>query len=124
MSRLVNLTPHVINIVLPSGAVCDVPVSGQVARCSQTETHLFDLQLSWFDLQLAGVSPFAWVEIPVTGQQFGEVVDLPAPQADTFYIVSRLVASACPDRDDLLVPGPLVRNDEGQPVGCRGLSRV
>lgn len=112
MTTLVNLTPHCINVVSEDGSrLYDVPVSGTVARCSQSETHLFDLQV-------AGIS------IPVTGQSFGEVVDLPAPQPETFYIVSRLVAAACPDRNDLLVPGPLVRNDEGQPVGCRGLSRV
>ena len=110
-TSIINLTPHIINIVLPSGAIYDVPVSGQVARCSQTETHLFDLQVS-------GVS------IPVSGQTFGEVIDLPSPQEGVFYIVSRLVASACPDRDDLLIPGPLVRNEDGQPVGCRGLGRV
>lgn len=112
MTKLVNLTPHKINIVSEDGSkLYDVPVSGTVARCSQAETHLFDLQVGE-------------VSIPVTGQSFGEVIDLPSPQEGILYIVSRLVASACPDRDDLLVPGPLVRNDEGQPVGCRGLSRV
>lgn len=111
MTQLINLTPHIINIVLPDGSVYDVPVSGTIARCSQTETQLFDLELGS-------------VTIPVTGQQFGEVIDLPTPADGVYYIVSRLVASACPDRSDLLVPGPLVRNEAGQPIGCRGLSRV
>ena len=35
-----------------------------------------------------------------------------------------LVASACPDRSDLLVPGPLVRDSEGKVIGCRGLSII
>lgn len=112
MTNLINLTPHTINIVLPSGAIYDVPASGQVVRCAQSETRLFDLQMG------DGIS------IPVSGQVFGEVIGLPEYQEGIFYIVSRLVASACPDRDDLLVPGPLVRNEDGQPVGCRGLGRV
>ncbi|WP_444707575.1 hypothetical protein ACT26D_06195 [Megasphaera elsdenii] len=31
---------------------------------------------------------------------------------------------ARPDRTDLLIPGPQIRNDAGQPIGCIGLSRM
>lgn len=110
MMTLVNLTPHTINIVLGNGTF-DVPASGTVARCSQSETVL-------------GTVVVDGIEIPITGQSFGEVVDLPAPKDGVFYIVSRLVASACPSRSDLLIPGPMVRDDDGKVIGCRGLSRV
>ena len=63
-------------------------------------------------------------DIALTRQTFGEVVDLPEPEKDVMLIVSRLVASACPDRSDLLVPGPLVRDSEGEVIGCRGLSII
>lgn len=103
-ANLINLTPHIINVVVPSGNI-DIPASGQVARCSQTSSEVSVIN-----------------GIPVTKQEFGEVVGLPAEQEGTYFIVSRLVAAACPDRHDLLIPGPLVRNADGQPIGCKGLS--
>lgn len=102
--NFINLTPHVINVVVPSGTI-DIPASGQVARCSQTSKEVCKIN-----------------DIPVTKQEFGAVEGLPAPQEGTYYLVSRLVAAACPERHDLLIPGPLVRNEAGQPVGCQGLS--
>ena len=32
------------------------------------------------------------------------------------------IVAAVPERVDLLIPGPLVRGDNGQPIGCNGLS--
>ncbi len=105
---LVNLTPHVINIVSEQGErLLDVPVSGTIARCSQSNVVVGEV-----------------ADIPITRQTFGEVENLPEPQEGVFYIVSRLVASALPERDDLLIPGPLVRDAEGRPCGCQGLSRL
>lgn len=42
----------------------------------------------------------------------------------TLLIVSRLVAEACPERDDLVVPDDTVRDDAGRIIGCRALARV
>ena len=103
-ANLINLTPHTINIVVPSGTI-DIPTSGTIARCSQSNEVVGEVN---------GIS--------VTRQSFGEVENLPAEQEGTYYLVSRLVAAACPERHDLLIPGPLVRNEAGQPVGCQGLS--
>jgi hypothetical protein len=111
MTQLINLTPHTINIIL-GNKTYDVPASGTVARCSQTEKVIGTIEV-------AGA-----VSIPVTNQSFGDVTDLPEPKDGVFYIVSRLVASACPSRIDLLIPGPMVRDDDGKVIGCRGLSRI
>lgn len=99
----VNLTPHTVNIQGQGGR--DIAPSGAVARCSQSNVLVREID-----------------GIPVTRQTFGKVEGLPAPVEGTFYIVSRMVASACPNRRDLVIPGPLVRNEQGQPVGCDGLS--
>jgi len=40
-----------------------------------------------------------------------------------YYIVSQLVKSACPGRDDLLVPAEVVRDNSGNIIGCRSLGR-
>lgn len=103
--ELINLTPHTINVVVSDGNIIDIPVSGIVARCSQSNELVGEIN-----------------GIPVSRQIFGEVVDLPEAKEGVAFIVSRLVASACPERKDLLIPGPLVRDDEGRPVGCKGLS--
>lgn len=106
MTNFVNLTPHAINIFDGDTEVLTIAPSGTVARCTQKD-ELHE--------EINGVKIFK--------QVFGEVVDLPEPQENVFFIVSRLVASAAANRTDLLVPGALKRNDQGQPVGCIGLAR-
>jgi len=61
--------------------------------------------------------------IPLFSRAFGEVIGLPAPAEGVLLIVSALVADASPDRLDLVSPGELVRDDKGQPVGCKGFVR-
>lgn len=104
--RIVNLTPHTINVV---GAVeVTIPASGTVARCREVATPVDDVN-----------------GIPVVVKTFGDVVDLPEPQADTVYIVSALVAAAAAKsgRSDVLSPGDLVRDADGKIVGCGGFCR-
>lgn len=109
-TNIINLTPHDVNVVGNDNSVAiTIPASGNVARCSQT-------------IDVIGSITLNSVDIPVSSSSYGEVVDLPAPQDNTYYIVSRLVMSACPARQDLLVPNDLVRNDAGQVIGCRSLA--
>ena len=102
MKRIINCTPHAINIV----GIADFAPSGTVPRVQQT-TEQVD----------------AIGEIPVVEMKFGEVYDLPPVTEDTVYIVSRMVLSACTERSDLLCPGELVRNEEGNIIGCKNLCR-
>lgn len=104
---LVNLTPHDLNIVQIDGSVLTVAPSGVCPRCSSSEVA---------DGTIGSL-------IQITRQTLGEVEGLPEMLPATFYIVSRLVASAA-NRPDLLVPGPLLRDDKGRVIGCRGLSRL
>lgn len=62
--------------------------------------------------------------IKITKQTFGEVTGLPEPRDGVYYIVSKIVAQACPDRHDLLIPGPAVKGEDGRPIGCNGLSVI
>ena len=107
---IVNLTPHAVNIVGNDNSVAiTIPASGNVARCSQT-------------IDIVGSITTNSVSIPISSSSYGEVVDLPDPKPGYYYIVSRLVMSACPARQDLLCPNDLVRNDAGQVIGCRSLA--
>lgn len=102
---IVSLLPHVTSVVMPDGVMFIDP-SGTVARCSQSEEVVGEIEGG----------------IVVTRQTFGAVTGLPEPEEGTWFLVSRMVAAAVPERRDLLIPGPLVRNDKGVVTGCRGLS--
>lgn len=109
---LVNLTPHEVRIFNEEGKwlIAAIPPSGAVARVS-VERKL------WRYLDTAEAS--MW--IPVMVGSYGPVVGLPDPVPGTVYIVSAMVRQAVPDRVDVLSPGELIRNEAGQPIGCRGL---
>lgn len=54
---------------------------------------------------------------------YGEVTGLPEFKEGVYYVVSAMVRQALPHRKDLLSPGQLIRNEQGQPIGCLGLVR-
>ena len=104
MTNFINLTPHTLN-VHANGDVVSIAPSGEVARVATVST----------DADPVG-------GIPTVTTAFGEVTGLPEAKEDVFLIVSGMVASAAP-RTDVLSPGDLVRDENGRPIGCRGLRR-
>jgi hypothetical protein len=78
----VNLTPHVIR--LNDGR--EFPPSGVVARVSARYQERRDSTLPMYQVV------------------YGAVTGLPEYQEHARYIVSGMVAAACPDRLDLLIP--------------------
>lgn len=106
--KIINCTPHAINLFVGDEERMVIDPSGLCPRCSQSEEIIGEI-----------------LGIPVTKQTFGSVEGLPDPEEGVFLVVSRMVALAATDREDLLVPGPMVRDPEtGRPKGCNGLSRV
>ena len=101
----INLTPHTISVQRIDGSMLEIPASGTIARCT-VEQELVD--------HIDGVDLFRTT--------YGNVTNLPNEVAGTFYIVSMPVRLAQPWRLDLLSPGELIRNDQGQPVGCKGFA--
>lgn len=63
-----------------------------------------------------GILVYRWAPYGITG--------LPEAKPDTKYIVSKILAQACPEREDLIFPGTVVRNESGDVVGCIDFSRV
>jgi hypothetical protein len=114
--KLVNLTPHTINVVASDGTtILAIEPSGDVARVSShTETTGF---VTVWDGDGA-------VLIPVTATVFGDVQGLPDPQSDVAFVVSSLVAQRVPDRDDVFIPSDSVRDNAGRIIGCRSLGRI
>lgn len=61
--------------------------------------------------------------LPITSKDYGKVKNLPNVEPGVLLIVSRIVAEAATDRDDLIVPNT-VRDKNGTIIGCRSFSVV
>lgn len=101
MIKILNFTPHAINIV------------GETTRTIESSGLI--------RLEMNTESVTTLEGIPVTKTVFGEPVGLPEQVEGTFYIVSQLVKTALPERADLLVPAEVVRDDKGRILGCKSL---
>lgn len=102
--KLINLTPH---------EICEAttgkkfPASGIVARVSVQYSPAGELN-----------------GIPLFSARFGEVEGLPEPKEGVVFIVSSMVLEAIREkRSDIVAPGDLVRDQNGNPIGCRGLKK-
>ena len=102
MNRVINLTPHTINVILPTGLTVSYPSEGS-ARVSVTSTNFGSHEGT-----------------PLSRQVYGAVEGLPEAQEGVLFVVSSLVRAAFPHRTDVASPGELVRNEAGQPICCRG----
>lgn len=102
--KVINLTPHDVDICDEYGYVIKTyKASGMIARISH------------------GWSNIDYIDgVPVVVRKNEQIVNLPAPQKDTIYIVSNIVFDYCTDRMDLYAPVKQVKIN-GRIVGCRAL---
>lgn len=87
-----------IKVVKPSGQVATVAMSGSIQGYANVD---------------------GW-SIPINATTYGEPSELPAEQPDTLYIVSSLYRTKNP-RSDLVSPGPLKRDVDGNAIGTHSL---
>jgi hypothetical protein len=99
MNKIINLTPHAVNI---GDRV--FPASGQLARV---------------DVSLSPIGEHDG--IPLVCGSYGEVAGLPPQQNGVIYIVSAMVRGAIPHRKDLASPAKLIRDEAGKIIGCTAL---
>nr|DAW83518.1 MAG TPA: hypothetical protein [Caudoviricetes sp.] len=106
---LKNLTPHEVCIYKLNGVTPDldlvIEAGEEVARVS-CEYIKVDKKVDGIDLYR-----------PV----FGEVTGLPEYSEGVYLLVSAMVREALPLRSDLVSPGQLLRDDDGNVIGCLGL---
>jgi len=112
--KVINLTPHAINMVdkETKEILITFPKSQNPARLPTSTVVISNLEIEG-------------VAIPITDTAFNYNIatNLPSNQeSNKFYIVSRLILSAFPERSDLLVPNELVRDDSGNIIGCASLA--
>lgn len=111
MQKIVNLTPHTINFVgQDNSIIASIPSSG-VARATQRR-------------EIVDTIAIDGITLPIARCTYGDVQDLPEPEADTIYIVSAITAQAVPERQDVFIVDDSVRDESGRIIGVRGLAHV
>ena len=100
-----NFTPHTVNILGLS-----IDPEG-LARVSSESVRVGSIRSQE-------------VDIPLVRSVLGDVTGLPDDDGKSLFVVSRMVAAALPEREDLAVPADLVRDDKGRVQGCNALELV
>lgn len=103
---LKNLTPHEVKIFKLNGIA---PVLDVVIEAGEEVTRV-SCEYIKVDKTVEGIDLYR----PI----FGEVTGLPDYEEGVYLLVSTMVREALPLRSDLISTGQLLRNDEGQVVGC------
>lgn len=103
--KFLNLTPHGLSIAREGLEPLYVPPSGIVARV-RVENHN--------DGYVEGVRLFA--------STFHQVENLPKFENGVILIVSTLVRLNVPYRCDVYSPHGVIRDTNGNPIGCSGLT--
>jgi hypothetical protein len=109
VKKFVNLTPHVITYISPSGEKLVLEQWFPSAR---------------IDVEKLLVKSYMTEEgflIPLYTTINNGVTGLPEPEQDTFFVVSKMVADALSHRTDLVcVASCEVRGEGGVIIGCNG----
>ena len=103
-----------------------IDASGEVARVATeiTPGHPGLAVLAGFSRPLQDEGGGGGITIVALRRRvLGDVTGLPAPAAGVVFIVAGMVAAhpSVAGRADVVSPGPLVRDESGRPIGCRGL---
>lgn len=131
--NLVNLTPHAVMIypaeacvALPGGRgnklidpdttpAMVIDPSGVVARATQQEERRDPITAYG-------------LRIPICRMVYGSPVDLPEPKDGVGYIVSAITANAAKaagrTTDDLFITAGMIRDEQGNIIGCTGFAKV
>ena len=134
MTKIVNLTPHALVLLVedPAGEVAGSVGFGRAARAAQFRT-VAELASEGVARATTSVESAGTVEVngqtmTVTKTVFGGTGDLPAPVEGVRLVVSLITASAAQaegrSTDDLLVVGEAVRDEGGRIIGVTGFGAV
>lgn len=108
--NVVNCTPHDVNLVTENGNIT-FPRSGIIPRLTEQQQKINSVTVNG-------------IEIDIMEKSFLEPEGLPEPKENTLFIVSALVAGAIKNRDDLVIPNDIIRDEAGNIIGCRSLAKI
>lgn len=107
---LKNITPHEVKIFKLNGTAPDLNL---IIEANEEMVARVSCEYIKVDKKVDGIDLYR----PV----FGEVTGLPEYSEGTYLLVSTMVREALPLRSDLVSPGQLLRDDDGNVIGCLGL---
>ena len=133
--KIINCTPHDIVFVIENHIDDEfyaiekfiIKKSGIVPRVKEVENKIdvFKTKVTReSEIEEDGYDNGWNLYIDIIEKSFMEVEGLPEPKENTYYIVSALVAGAAKNRNDLLIPNDIVRDDQGRIIGCRSLAKI
>ena len=106
--KIINLTPHVLNIFDENDVLVESIKSSGVASVKTEKTP------SKLELEIG---------YPTSVSKMTDVTGLPDPQEGVVYFVSAMVRAALPGRSDLISPASdrslIVRDDQGRIQGIK-----
>ena len=108
----INATPHELNIIREDGSVLTLSPSGHVVRVGTDRILKGERDGVQFYDAVYGI-------VEYDGLNVVDIID-----NGDIVVVSALALAALPlsFASNFVSPGDLVRNDEGQPIGCKGLT--
>ncbi|MFC7331365.1 hypothetical protein [Marinactinospora rubrisoli] len=120
--KIVNMTSHRLSMYGPGEDGEEVVVatyepSGMVARVAHTDSE----EIVHTDHGPARLLTQRFGDVYVAVD--GERREMPDPEPGTLLVVSGMVASRLPDRDDVVTPSELVRDEAERVIGCRAWGR-
>jgi hypothetical protein len=102
--QVINLTSHTITDTT-TGEIYEP--SGMILRAQTNQTKLE-----------------GYGQLNVSRYKSNFTMDLPEQLDNTVYIVSAMALSAIPsNRTDFIAPGPVEKDENYRPIGCRGFRR-
>lgn len=139
--EIINLTPHEIKLVWEkNGEQYDsivLPPSPNPARVEMKRERIQEVELKisvsplesnedTYEINSRGCDESYYYTYPININRVtvGKVYNLPEPRDGVLYLVSRQVAEACPQRQDLVIVDETIRNDKGQIIGAKSLARI
>jgi hypothetical protein len=120
MTKVINLTPHKVDILQSTNNTANPgPQNWRVSKSFEKSENPARVKIH----EIPRVSKVDGIAISETFASTN-VENLPEPEAGVYYIVSRQVMEAKPERDDLLIVNGSVRDDNGKIIGVTGFARV
>ena len=115
--NFVNMTPHDINMVDNGGTLLfTIPPSGETIRLSEEWGPLGEFTFDEEDCVYT-------IPIECVQMKFDAII-LPPVIDNTWYIVSRAVCQAFPNRTDFLMVGKTIRDEKGRICGAKCFSQL
>jgi|AntRauTorcE11897_2_1112592.scaffolds.fasta_scaffold06293_5 hypothetical protein len=109
--EFINLTPHDINLIRGNNTVLTLSRAINPPRVEERVESQEHLTVN------------GSYDIPIYQARNEYVAKLPEKREGYYYIVSRIIAEYS-ERDDLLVPHGLVRDSNGNIIGCSSFKKV